>query len=241
VGLDKNLLNLARQKSGLEKIALVPSDAAAQAMGGGGAPPMDPAMMGGGGAPPMDPAMMGGGGAPPMDPAMMAGGGAPPPGGMPPGGDITSAVTAAVQQAMQSQGGGQATGANGKPAKPDINMVATDVFQIKKLLYSLFQANNWPLPPGILDGPGRDPNTGAPSQSPDGSSGAGNQSAGAQPQSSISPIEPMQGAFPSSDESGKSASDNAAWNKVGRVFGASRKVSDNAKTAAYMFRRRRSS
>jgi len=40
----------------------------AMAGGGGGAPPMDPAM---GGAPPMDPMMGGGGGAPPMDPAMM--------------------------------------------------------------------------------------------------------------------------------------------------------------------------
>lgn len=233
MGLDKNLLNLARQKSGLEKIALIPSDMAAQAMGGGGggAPPMDPAMAGGG-APPMDPAMAaGGGGAPPMDPSMA--GGAPPGGG-----DLSTAISMAVQQAMQQQQQQAATGGGaGKPPKPDINMVATDVFQIKKLLFALFQANNWPLPPGLLDGPGRDPSTGAPAATPDGSSGAA--PAGDQPSSSISPIEPMQGAFPAQGDAGKSASDNSDWNKVGKIFGSSRRVSDNAKTAAHLFRRRR--
>ena len=225
MGLDRNLLNAAMLKRGQEKSALVPSDAAAAAMGGGGggAPPMDPSMMGGGG----------GGGAPPMDPSMMAGGGG---GGAPPGGgDLTAAISTAVQQAMQQSQAGQA-GAGGKPPKPDINMVATDVFQIKKLLYALFQTNGWPLPPGLLDGPGRDPSTGAPSSSPTGGSDA--SGGGGQDQSAIQPVEPMQGAFPGGDDSGKSAS-AYDWNKVGRVFGASKRVTDNAKTASYMFRRRR--
>ena len=170
-----------------------------------------------------------------MDPSM--GGGAPPP--APPGGDIATAVQTAVQQAMASQGGAS-PGGPGKPPKPDINMVATDVFQIKKLLYALFQAQGWPLPEGLLDGPGRDPSTGAPSSSPSGGSDAGAGAAPAPPQSSIGPIEPMQGAFPAAGgEKSSSVSEKPGWNKVGSVFGGYGKVTSNAKAAARMLHAKR--
>jgi hypothetical protein len=50
----------------------------------------------------------------------------------------------------------------GKPAKPDINTVAIDIFQVKKMLQFLFNTMGIPLPPDILDGPNRDPSTGTP-------------------------------------------------------------------------------
>ncbi len=189
-GIDQNLLGAALQVArtrygGLLKSGFVPSEAAA-----GGAPPPpggDPAM-GGGPPPEMGPPPEGG---PP-------GGEMPPPGaGMADPASIAGQVAQGVQQGMaasglKSQGG---VGPGGKPmVKPDINTIATDVFQLKKMLFAVMRHAGIELPPDTLDGPNRDPQTGAPAESPTGGSdvppGASMQ------QSAISPIEPIQGAFP---------------------------------------------
>lgn len=144
----------------------------------------------GGGAPPPPP--------PPPDPA--AGGGG--------GGDLGAVVQMAMTNALSQAGlaGGGAAGKNGKPqAKVDINTIATDVFQLKKMVFMVFQRMGLELPNDILDGPNRDPATGAPAASSDGGSvvppGSSMQDAaggagGPAPQSAIKPLEPMQGAFP---------------------------------------------
>lgn len=217
MGIDRALLFYARQRAEQTKSAFVPSDAVAQTMDPSGMaaqqamPPgmadvsammgTAPAGMGmpGGmpGTPPMGPAAVGGAAAPvpsaPMPPAAAGG-----------GGDVTTAVQQAVQQAMQQPtAGGNASGGGGKPAKPSLDTVAMDVFQLKKMLFHLFNSEGRPLPPGLLDGPNRDPQTGQPlppntpgSTSDPGYQEAGQQQAAAQLQSAISPIEPMQGAFP---------------------------------------------
>jgi hypothetical protein len=99
------------------------------------------------------------------------------------------------QALMQSglQGNNKATA-----PKPDINTIATDVFQIKKMLLHSFRVQGIELPPEILDGPNRDPLTGAPATGQSGGSDAQPGSSGGGPpqQSAISPIKPMQGAFP---------------------------------------------
>jgi hypothetical protein len=184
---------------------------------------MDPAMMGGGGAPPMDPS---GGGMPPMDPAMM--GGAPPMGGPPPmpggGGldpnSLTQMITQAVQTAMgagsQAVPGGGVPGAGGKPAKPDLNVIAMDCFQTKKLIIGLYNTMGLPLPQDILDGPNRDPSTGAPM--PVGATGStsdpsmmmsqAQQNQGGPPGggpgtgSAIPPMSPMEPAGPGAEAAG---------------------------------------
>jgi len=151
---------------------------------------------------------MGGGMPPgmPMDPSMMGGGAPPAPA---PTGDMNAVVQNAVSQALSQAGlngsAGGAAGRGGKAApKPDINTIATDVFQLKKMLLAMFHRLGWELPPDILDGPNRDPVTGAPADSPDGGSivqpgasvGGAGGGAGGPGASSIQPIEPMQGAFP---------------------------------------------
>jgi hypothetical protein len=95
-------------------------------------------------------------------------------------------------------------GPTGKPTapKPDINTVATDVFQLKKMFLHFMRVQGIELPPDILDGPNRDPLTGAPAASPSGGSDVqpGASAAGmginGAPQSAIKPIAPMPGAFP---------------------------------------------
>lgn len=155
-------------------------------MGGpppGGPPPMDPSMMGGmppGGPPPMDPSMMGGpppggpGGPGGVDPELikqLLGGdiGSPAEGGPPPGGKAEDnekdKIRSVIREELASAGllpGAGPTSKGGKPVKPDIATIATDVFQVKKLLLHLYRLNDWDLPQDILDGPNRDPITGAP-------------------------------------------------------------------------------
>lgn len=175
---------------------------------GAGGPPAG----GGGGAPPgMDPsaAAAGGGGAPPgMDPSMAAAGGGA--GGAPP--DVSALIQSSVQQAVQQAmaGGGQ-PGAPGAPGmggkvnnKPDPAAQGMDIFQIKKMLTHFFNIQGIPLPPDILDGPNRDPSTGMPvapgtpgsTSDPAAAAQAQAQGGGGQGGSAISPIQPMQGAFP---------------------------------------------
>ena len=200
--INVELIKLARQALEHRKVAFQPP---------GGAPPgmppgMDPSMMGGGmppGAPPMDPSMLGGmppgmpmdpsmmGGMPPMDP--MAMGGAPMPGGE---GLTADSIRQIIQEEMaKSPVNGAATG---KPGKPDLLAMSMDIFQMKKMLFDVINAMGLPVSRDILDGPNRDPNTGAP--------------AAATPQptppseaplaSAIKPIEPMKGAFPSAPAEG---------------------------------------
>lgn len=212
-GLDPNLLNAAitqLRRSGQVKAGFVPSDAAAGAPPPpGGAPPPDPAAGGGapppggdpnamGGMPPPppggDPSMMGGmPPPPPPDPGMMMGGGG--------GGDMASQIQAGVQNALAQSGLKGNVGPGGKPTapKPDINTIATDVFQLKKLVLNMFRRQGWEVPQDILDGPNRDPMTGAPALSPGGGSDVqpgSSMMGGAGDQSAIQPIQPMQGAFP---------------------------------------------
>ena len=125
MSINPHLLNQAR---GQVKRAFVA--AGDPAMGG------DP-MAGGGGAPPMDPAMAGG--APPMDPAMA--GGAPP---MDPMAQIQPMIDQAVQAAMAA-GGGAAGGGAGPAIKPKID-VNVELMQIKKLLARIADAMGVQIP-----------------------------------------------------------------------------------------------
>ena len=167
---------------------------------------MDPSM--GGGAPPPPPP-------PPADPA--AGGGG--------GGDLGSVVQMAMTNALSQAGltGNGGAGKNGKPqAKVDINTIATDVFQLKKMVFMVFQRMGLELPNDILDGPNRDPATGAPAASADGGSmvppGSSMQQAGAPPQSAIQPMEPIQGAFPAPGGGGGGGGESKSASSVGVPF-----------------------
>ncbi len=192
----------AIEKHKQEKQAFVPPGAPAGDPSAGGQPPP------GGGVPPTDPSQMaaaGGGGAPPA-----AAGGMPDIQGL-----IQTTVQQAVQQAMGGQGGapgmgggmgGGAGGMMGKPGKPDPQAQGMDIFQIKKMLTHFFNIQGIPLPPDIMDGPNRDPQTGMPM--PPGAPGSTSdpataaqpaQPGGGQAQGGgIQPIQPMggQGANP---------------------------------------------
>lgn len=188
----------------LSKDAFVPS---APGGPGGGAPPM-----GGPGGPPPGP---GGPGAPPMDPS--AAGGPPPadPQAVPPPPPIDEGMIRQIfQSEMQKmnmpggaggQPGGMGAGGGNKAMKPG----EMDAWQTKKLVTGLYHAMGLPLPHDIIDGPNRDPVTGAsvppgspgstsdpnrPPQPPPGGGGGGPQSPGALPP--IEPMDPMQGALP---------------------------------------------
>jgi hypothetical protein len=123
---------------------------------------------------------------------------------------VQQSVAQAMQQ-QQMQGGG---GAGNKQVKADINTIAMDLFQLKKLLLHDYRSQGKALPPDVMDGPNRDPSTGMPTSPEQGSIlNAQGQPApqGPQPQSSIKPMQPMQGAFPMPQGGGKSA---AAWDKA---------------------------
>lgn len=237
-------MNLIKQAMWRTKQGFIPSDPAA----GGGAPPVGDAGGGAGGPPPGDPGMAAG--APPP-PDMGAGG--PPPGGgseqpMPPpepppsggGGDIAAQVAMGVQQALAGSG---LQGNKGQTApKPDINTVATDVFQMKKMLLHYFRMQGIELPPDILDGPNRDPVTGAPapgtaggSDAQPGSSMAGGAAGGGQ--SAIKPIQPVQGAFPAGGGGGGGLGKmgNA---RIGEGITSQRVMSKAAATAMLLKRQR---
>lgn len=197
MAINRNLFDLARRQH--VKQAFVPSEAAAQSggppPGGSGPPPGDPGMApGGGGPPPMDPGMGGGGPPPGGDPMGGGGGGMPP---MPSGGglgDIDAKVQQAVQSALQASGM-QGNAGSPKQPKPDINTVATDLFQLKKMFLAYLRRQGIELPPDILDGPNRDPATGAPAVSPTGGSDVQPGAAQATAAGAIQPISPIQPAM----------------------------------------------
>ncbi len=166
--INKELIKLAR-KAVRQKVAFQPPEGD-PAQGGmpPGAPPMDPSMMPPGG----DPSMMGG--MPPMPPGapmpppgdpMAAAGGAPMPGG---GGLTADSIRAIIKEEMAAAGAGGGVagaggpGAAGKPVKVDINTVASDIFQVQKLILTMFSAMGLQMPQDILDGPNRDATSGMP-------------------------------------------------------------------------------
>jgi hypothetical protein len=220
MGLNLDSLKYAYKAAAMKR-GFVPSDVVA----GGGAPP-DPSAAAGGGAPPMDPSA---GGAPPADPS--AGSTAPPP----PGPDIASQVAQGVQQAMAAQGG--AGGGQNKPPKPDLNTVATDVFQLKKLIYEDMKRRGVEPPSDILDGPNRHPVTGAPTAGATGGSDPAQDPAAQQApqQSAINPIEPMMGAVPQKQGS----NDVPVSVKLGSVITGHQVMSHAAAVAAMCHSRRR--
>jgi hypothetical protein len=118
-------------------------------------------------------------------------------GGVSPG-EIDAKIQGAVQQALQAAqgaGGGGMPGQAAKPPKPDINTVATDLFQLKKMIFADMRQRGVEPPPDILDGPNRDPVTGAPTASPTGGSDVPPEG-GQPPQGAFPPIEPMQPGLP---------------------------------------------
>lgn len=178
-------------------------------------PPVDPST---GGPPP------GGGGGPtaggdpsstmPMDPTAMAaaaGGGG---GGLDP-----ETIRSIIRQEMAAGGGGGGAGgagggAGGKPVKADINTVANDIFQVKKILTYLMNMFQIPLPPEIIDGPNRDPATGAalPPNTPGSTSDPNQQTQQpSTPPSAIKPIEAMQAAMPQDAGGVKTSADEKSF------------------------------
>jgi hypothetical protein len=234
-GINPTLLQTALWRLGRTKESFIPSDAVVGG-GGDGGPPSGgmPPDTGGGPMPPPPPDT------PPPDTSPP---GPPPPdsgiGGSPPGGDISAQVAIGVQQALMQSG----LQGNQKPTapKPDINTIATDVFQLKKMFLHFLRIQGIDLPPDILDGPNRDPLTGAPAMGPTGGSDAqpGSSGGGAPQQSSIPPIKPIQGAFPSGGGGGgmgglaKTSSD-----RIGEEISGPRLMS-KAAAVALMLRRQR--
>lgn len=166
--INPELLRLLRnQLDGMAKTAFTPAPgiAGGDPAAAGGAPPGDPAAAGG--APPMDPAAAGG--APPGDPAAMGGMPADPAAAMgaPPGLDpmLQQAITAAVQQALQAQGG---AGGGGKRSggKGGGDETASQLYKMNTLLTAIVEGLNRSgmdiqIPPQMLLGPppGSDPAT----------------------------------------------------------------------------------
>ena len=103
--------------------------------------------------------------------------------------------------------------------KPDINTVATDVFQLKKMFLHFCRVQGVELPPDILDGPNRDPQTGAPAFGQGGGSVAapGASAAQAGGTSAIKPIDPMQGAFPGGGGAGAGGPPGGGMGGMGKT------------------------
>lgn len=177
-------------------------------------------------------------------------------GGAAPGGGLGDVIQAAMTNALTQaglMGGKGGIGPNGKPTapKPDINTIATDVFQLKKMFLHFCRVQGVELPPDILDGPNRDPLTGAPAASPGGGSdvqpGASAQPGGGDPtqaQSAIPPVGPMQGAFPTPPGAGGDGGAGGGGGgmktssvRVGEGIGR-RDFNNRAAAVARMFRQR---
>jgi hypothetical protein len=71
-------------------------------------------------------------------------------------------VQQAVDEALARSGAGNKPAARGA-GKPDLNVLAHDIYQLKKLIFRLFQQMGWEIPADIIDGPNR--NTSAASAS----------------------------------------------------------------------------
>jgi hypothetical protein len=177
---------------------------------------------------------------PPPDPSGGGGGGGP-------GLDMILQKLDQLAQSMQmspqnQQGPGGAPGGPGKPGKPDLLAMSMDIFQMKKILFTIANAMGVDIPQEVLDGPNRDPATGMPM--PPGMPGSTSDpntmaqqqpqqgGGGGQQQSAIPPIKPMQAATPTGDggPAGKTAS-------VGQPFGsASKDVQNKASALAALLR-----
>jgi hypothetical protein len=256
MALNPELVKLARYTVGKQRTKQAfqpPQDPSQQGGAPGGAPPMDPSMAGGAGAPPMDPSMAGGGAPPPMDPSMAggdpsAGGGAVPGAGGLTADSIRQMIQDAMSQMGMAPGAGGAGGVGGKGNKNDqMQAMSMDIFQIKKMMSTLFNAMGIPLPQDILDGPNRDPASGAPMppgmpgstsdpsrQSPPAGGAAGGGGGGAQPQSAIKPIGPLQGAFPQGggDAGGGGGGEKSGSVRIGEEAAAQLPIESNVRNKA---------
>lgn len=226
MSLNPHLISMARSavNQRTKQAFQPPQDPNAQGGGDpsmGGMPPGgDPAAGGMPPGAPMDPAMAGGG--MPMDPAAM--GGAPVPGA---GGMNADTIRQVMQEVLGQMGmvpgqaGPGAGGAGGKPGKPDLLAMSMDIFQIKKMLSTLINAMGVPMPQEIIDGPNRDPATGAPmppgapGSTSDPSQQAAPAPAGGQPSSAIQPIGAMQGAFPAGGGGGGGGQKSGGVQRIG--------------------------
>jgi len=109
-----------------------------------------------------------------------------------------------LEQMIMGGGGGGIGGATGGmgagKAQSSIKPAEMDSFQTKKMVMHLAKHMGIDFPPDLLDGPNRDPRTGAPM--PPGAPGstsdpnAGAAAGGPAPQSAIKPMQPMGAAFP---------------------------------------------
>jgi hypothetical protein len=230
-GLNTSLLQSALTRVN-EKRGFVPSDAAANQ----GQPPpgADPNAA----PPPMDQAA---GGAPPMPPD--PGAGMPPgPGGPPPvsdptglGDGIASQVAAGVAQALGSSGlqGNKQQG----QAKPDINTIATDIFQLKMMFQHYLRIQGIDLPESLLVGANRSAITGAAEPGVSGGSDTASANAmnGPQGNSAIKPIQPIQGAFPGAGAGGGGATKTSSVTIGQEITG--HRVMSKAAAVALMLRR----
>jgi hypothetical protein len=141
-----------------------------------------------------------------------------------------------VQQALMQSG---LQGNKGQTApKPDINTIATDLFQVKKMLLHYFRMQGIELPPDILDGPNRDPTTGAPAQAQSGGSDAQPGSSMQGGQSAIKPIQPIAGAFPSGGGGGGGGMGKMSSDRIGEGVTSQRVMSKAAATAMLLKRQR---
>jgi len=166
IGINSELLEMARAALKRHKQAFVPSDIIAQmyqnAMGQAAGPgPMQQAQQ------MPDPSAQQ---AQPMPDPSAPGQAMPtttPPPTPAPQPDLQATLQPLVQQAVDEALA--RSGAGNKPAargagKPDLNVLAHDIYQLKKLIFRLFQQMGWEIPADIIDGPGR--NTSAASASP---------------------------------------------------------------------------
>lgn len=74
------------------------------------------------------------------------------------GGDMATLVSQAVQQTLQQlgmggSGGGGAGGGKGGQSKPDLNAMASDIYQTKHLLLHMYKAQNMEIPHSAMDHP----------------------------------------------------------------------------------------
>jgi hypothetical protein len=154
----------------------------AQAGPPGGGPPPGPPPGGGPGGPPPGPPGGGPGGPPPGPPGGGPGGPPPgPPGGGPPGmpppdmmggpppdmplpppekeedkekkSETTAEEVKQIVKDVLSELGISPQGKTGKPAKPDLGLMANDIYQVKKLMIHLFRVLNIGIPPDALENP----------------------------------------------------------------------------------------
>lgn len=208
------LFECAQYALGLSKQAFVSPLQDPSQMGGappGGAPPgmppggMPPGMPPGGMPPgmPMDPSQ-GGGGVPPSPPgpspvppgAAPASGGEPPPPSPSPapssGGTDPEMLRMMIREELANSGGGGKPKGEGKVPKFDPAQTHAEVVKMKRILIHLMSVNGVDVPATLLDDAPQ-----VEAKPAEGAAGGGSPAPESQPpQSSIAPVQPIQGAMP---------------------------------------------